>query len=168
MASSIVPLGAEHATALHALVRKRADITGELERREAQVRELQHAIAHVDAVLTLLNPEVGIEKIRPTRKAPPHAAAYGQVTRVIIDCLREADTPLSSRILAHSVLEARELDEEDRALALVMAKRVRACLRTHRVAGRVRALPIQDAPQVWVLVGGRVDRLLASDSFTLL
>lgn len=166
MPSSIVPQGADHAPALHALVRKRADLAGELERVHARGRELQHAIAHVDAVLAILHPDVQIDLIRPKRRRPPHAAGYGEVTSVIIDCLREAETPLTSRELAQAVVEARELDEQDRALEVLMAKRVRACLRGHRVAGRVRALELPDAPQGWVLVGGRVDRLLRSGETT--
>ena len=163
MASNIVPQGADHAPALHALVRKRAELTGELEREQARVRELQQAIAHVDAVLTILNPDVQIGLIRPRRLRVPHAAGYGEVTSAVIDCLREAEAPLTSRTLAQGVVEVRGLDEHDIALELVMAKRVRACLRAHRLVGRVRAIPMGDGPQGWVLVGGGVDRLLASD-----
>ncbi len=163
MASNIVPQGADYAAALHTLVRKRASLSGELEREQARVKELQHAIAHVDAVLILLNPGVRIERIRPKRSQPPHTAAHGELTGVVMNCLHEADAPLSSRVLARSVIEARGLDEEDRALEVLMAKRVRACLRLHRVAGRVRCVPLEDAPQGWVLVGGRLDRLLVAD-----
>jgi hypothetical protein len=161
MASTIVPRGADHAAVLHGLVRKRAELAGGLEKQQAQVRQLQNAVAHIDAVLMLFNPDLRVDQIRPKRTAPPHAAGYGEITNVVIDCLREADVPLSSRALAQSVIDARGLDERDAALEVLMAKRVRACLRVHRVAGRVRAVPMVDAPQGWVLVGGRADRLLA-------
>jgi len=161
MASTIVPRGADHATVLHGLVRKRAELAGELEKQQAQVRHLQSAVAHIDAVLMLFNPDVRIDQIRPKRTVPRHAAAYGEITSVVIDCLREADMPLSSRALAQSVIDARGLDYSDAALEVLMARRVRACLRVHRVVGRVRAIPMLDAPQGWVLVGGRADRLLA-------
>lgn len=160
MSSNIIPEGSEYAAVLHGLVRKRAEFAGNLERQQAQVRDLQRAIAHVDAVLMLLNPDVRIERIRPKHTAPLHAAGYGEITSVVIDCLREADAPLSSRALAQSVIEARELEKDDPALEVLMAKRVRACLRVHRVAGRVRAITMIDAPQGWVLTGGRADQLV--------
>lgn len=168
MSSNIIPEGSDYAAVLHGLVRKRAELAGNLERQQARVRDLQRAIAHVDAVLFLLNPDVRIERIRPKRPTPPHAAGYGEVTNVVIDCLRGADAPLSSRVLAQSVIEARDLETTDSALEALMAKRVRACLRVHRVAGRVRAIPMIDGPQGWVLVGGRVDRLLEKPDSSVL
>lgn len=151
MASSIIPLGSDHAPALHTLVRKRADLDGELHVQECRVRELQQAIAHVDAVLLMLKPDIQISQIAPRRPRPLHSAGPGEITGIVVDCLRDSEEPLTSRALAQAVIEKRELDSADAQLEITMAKRVRACLRPLRLAGRVRAVPMAEGPQGWLL-----------------
>ena len=151
MASSIIPIGSDHAPALHTLVRKRAELDGELRRQEAGVRELQQAIAHVDAVLVMLKPDIQISQIAPRRPQPLHAAGPGQITGIVVDCLRDTVEPLTSRALAQAVIEKRDLDGADVKLEITMAKRVRACLRPLRLAGRVRPVPMAEGPQGWIL-----------------
>lgn len=151
MASSIIPFGTEHSVALHTLVRKRAELDGELEQHQGLVRDLQKTIQNLDAVLVLLKPDIDIGEIAPKRARPVHAAAPGEITGIVVDCLREADGPVTSRELARAVVEVRELDPEDRTLEVTMARRVRACLRSLRLAGRVRAVPMASGPQGWVL-----------------
>jgi hypothetical protein len=163
MASSIIPIGTEHAPALHTLIRKRAELDGELEQQHLRLRELQQAIAHLDAVLLLLKPDIDITEIAPKRPRVPHAAAHGEVTGIVVDCLREADAPMTSRDLARAIMERRDLDIGDVKLEVTMARRVRACLRPLRLAGRVRAVPAEEGPQGWVLVAKRVtDSAVAS------
>ena len=152
MASSIIPFGTEHSVALHTLVRKRAELDGELEQHQGLIRDLQKAIQNLDAVLVLLKPDIDIGEIAPKRARPTHAAAPGEITGIVVDCLREAEGPLTSRALAQAVVERRDLDPADKKLEITMAKRVRACLRPLRLAGRVRAVPIAGEPQGWVLV----------------
>ncbi len=151
MASSIIPFGAEHSVALHTLVRKRAELDGELEQHQGQIRDLQKAIQNLDAVLMLLKPDIDISEIAPKRVRPPYAAAAGEIISIVVDCLREAEGPLTSRALARAVVETRDLDPADVQLEVTMAKRVRACLRPLRLAGRVRAVPMAQGPQGWVL-----------------
>lgn len=151
MANSIIPIGADHGPALHTLVRKRAEFDGELQLQQDKVRDLQRAIANIDAVLVLLKPDIKIDEIAPRRARPRYAAAPGEITGIVVDCLREADGPLTSRALAAAVIEARDLDPTDVKLEIMMAKRVRACLRPLRLAGRVRAISMTEGPQGWVL-----------------
>ena len=151
MASSIIPFGSEHSVALHTLVRKRAELDGELEQHQRLIRDLQKAIQNLDAVLVLLKPDIDIGEIAPKRARPTHAAAPGEITGIVVDCLREADGPLTSRALARAVVEGRDLDPTDMKLEITMARRVRACLRPLRLAGRVRAVPMVSGPQGWVL-----------------
>ncbi|MBN9479520.1 MULTISPECIES: hypothetical protein [Brevundimonas] len=151
MASSIIPIGTECSAALHALVRKRAELDGELEQHQGRIRELQKAIQNLDAVLVLIKPDIDISQIAAKRVRPPHSAAPGEIKGIVVDCLREAEGPLTSRALARAVVESRELDLADAKLEVTMARRVRACLRPLRLAGRVRAVPMPAGPQGWVL-----------------
>jgi hypothetical protein len=79
MANSIIPLGTEHSVALHTLVRRRAQLDGDLERQQEKLRELHQAIKHLDAVLVLLKPDIDLGKIAPKRARPPHVAAPGEM-----------------------------------------------------------------------------------------
>ena len=164
MASSIIPIGSDHAPALHTLVRKRAELDGELRRQESRVRELHQAIAHVDAVLLMLKPDIQISEIAPRRPRPPHSAAPGEITGIVVDCLRDSDEPLTSRALAQVVIEKRDLDRSDVKLEVTMARRVRACLRPLRLAGRVSAVPMADGPQGWVLASRNTSNSLLKAS----
>ncbi len=151
MASSIIPCGSDHSVALHTLVRKRSELDGELEHHQGLVRDLQKTIQNLDAVLILLKPDIDISEIAAKRVRPIHAAAPGEITGIVVDCLREAEGPLTSRALAQAVVEKRDLDPADAKLEVTMAKRVRASLRPLRLAGRVRAVPTASGPQGWVL-----------------
>jgi hypothetical protein len=158
MASSIIPFGSEHSVALHTLVRKRAELDGQLEQQQRQIQELTKAIQNLDAVLTLLKPDIDLGEIAPKRVRPPHPGAPGEITGIVIDCLRETREPLTSRALARAVLETRDLDLADVKLEVTMARRVRACLRPLRLAGRVRAVPMASGPQGWVLTSKQVEQ----------
>ena len=61
----IVPKGAEYAALLHALVRKRAELAGEIEAHEKELRRLSTQITNLDETITLFNPDVRIDRIRP-------------------------------------------------------------------------------------------------------
>lgn len=158
MANSIIPFGTEHSVALHTLVRKRSELDGELEQYQGQIRDLQKAIQNLDAVLMLLKPDIDISEIAPKRAGPRHAAAPGEITGIVVDCLREAEGPLTSRALARAVVETRDLDVADVKLEVTMARRVRACLRPLRLAGRVRAVPMALGPQGWVLAAKQTEQ----------
>lgn len=161
MASKIVPPEAEHAAVLHGLVRKRAEVAGLIEHRKAELRDLQDKLSHVDATIHLFNPDVRIDFIRPKRDRPAHAALHGELIAAVFDALRSADVPLTSRDIAAAVVSARGLDEDDRALEMTMARRVRACLRLHRLKGQVSTIEMGDGPQGWLVVGGRAANRLA-------
>jgi hypothetical protein len=152
MANEIIPEGAEQAHALHALVRKRAEWAGRVDRCQSELRAMLRELAHIDGTIGLFNRDVNVGAIKPKRSAPPYAAAYGELSRIIVDALRESDAPLTSPELTQRVLRERGLDAADHELTLTMARRVRACLRHHRVAGTVRSMLLEDGLRGWELV----------------
>jgi hypothetical protein len=149
MGSKVIPPGAGQLAVLHALVRKRAELDGRIEERRAELRALLVEIDHVDGTIRVFNPDIDITGIRPRPARARLAADHGEVTRIVIDALREACEPLTSRELAISVMQARDLNLEDRELILIMAKRVRACLRYHRLKKTVRIVPAFEGSQGW-------------------
>ncbi len=104
MINNVIPIGAEHSTVLHALVRKRAEFAGQVELCQAELRRLLKEIDHLDAAICIFNPQVKVSEIRPKRPRPPYAAAHGEVTRLVLDTLREAEEPVTSRQLAIALM----------------------------------------------------------------
>jgi hypothetical protein len=153
MAIEIIPPGVDGEKALHALARKRAELDGRIIELRDQTRTLLIARDHVDATMRIFSPQIEIDKIRPKLKPAPYAAANGEVTHLIIDALRYAERPLTSRELTLRVMQERALDVEDRDLVRVMIGRVRLVLRYHKGQGAMRPVPSAGGgPQGWELV----------------
>lgn len=144
-----IPPGADQPNVLHALTRKRAEIAGQIEHNQLRLRQLVVEIDHIDAAIRIFNPNIDIGSIRPKPVPPRHAAFKGEVTRLVLDTLREAAGPVTSRDIALRLMEERGLDSGDRALASIMVKRVCACLRVHRRRGLIRSVASVGNLQGW-------------------
>ena len=155
MQVEIVPKGAEHAVLLHALVRKRAELTGQIEAHEKQLRRLSTQITNLDETIALFNPDVRIDRIRPKRSPRPYTAGYGMMTGSVIRALQEADAPLTSREIAYQYMDRADLDASDHSLVSLIARRVRACLKTLRAQDRVVSLEAVDGALIWQLKSAR-------------
>jgi hypothetical protein len=152
MVDEVIPIGAEQPNVLHALVRKRAELAGRIEHCQLELRHLIAELDHVDATIRIFNPDVDIPAIRSKPVPPRHAAFKGEVTRVVLDTLREAEAPVTSREIALTLMEARGLNPDDRELSIIMVKRVCACLRAQRMKGLVRMAPLAGSLQGWEIV----------------
>ena len=87
-----------------ALVEKRAELSGRIAAAERQLRTMYEALAHLDATLLLLDPTLRPERIRAKR--PPTALpVIPDLYRYVLDALRMAAEPLSSREVARAVME---------------------------------------------------------------
>ena len=75
---------------LSGLIRKRAELAGELEALHARIPALVAALNSVDTIIRLFSPDLPLEEIAPKRTRPRHAARPGQISRVITSALREA------------------------------------------------------------------------------
>jgi hypothetical protein len=99
---------------LTAKTRRDLGIIADLERQLDQ----HHAnLAHVDAVLRLLAPDIDLEKI-PTRHRPPKRSQYfgrGQITRTCLEAFRDAagDGWLSADEIAVAAMVRKGLDPEN-------------------------------------------------------
>lgn len=147
--NSVVPPGAEQPNVLHALTRKRAEIAGCIEHCQLDLRHLIAELDHIDAAIRIFNPAVDIGSIRSKPVPPRHAAFKGEVTRVVLDALREARSPLTSRDIALTLMKARGLNPDDRELSVIMVKRICACLRVQRKRGLIRTAAIIGNLQGW-------------------
>ena len=87
-----------------ALVAKRAELSGEIERIDERRLALKAHISHIDAVLRLWSYGGDPAKIRPRRKRN-WMFRRGELARMVMDIEREADKPLHKDEIAAQILE---------------------------------------------------------------
>lgn len=138
---------------LSGLIRKRAEVAGELEAAQQRVRQLIIDIDNVDATIRIFAPDIDLEEIRPKPLPPRHVAFKGEISRAIMDALRGTGEALSTRDLTLRVMAARDLNAADPRLARTVQKRVGAALRHMRPSGRVRSERAKAGVCLWRLSG---------------
>jgi hypothetical protein len=131
------------------LVAKRAEIAGQIVAAKATLRQLIIDLDHVDAAIRLFDPDIDLATIKPRPLPPPHKAYRGQITRIVLDALREAKGPLTTKQLAQHVMAERGLNTADVRLVGVFSKRLGATLRHHRDRGLLRQIKDRGEFVVW-------------------
>ena len=138
--------------AIGALVRKRAELAGLIERHRAELEALTANLGHLDATPRLFDPEIRLDAIRP--KAPRPAADPGRpeiTTRMVLDALRRAGEPLSAKEIVARLLDGMGV-AADAKLVRAVAERVGEALRKQRGRGLVRNAPGRDGYSGYELV----------------
>ena len=147
-----IPSDADSPNLLNGLVAKRAEIAGQIEANQAALRKLVADLDAVEATIRVFDPNVDLDAIHPRPVPPRHAAFKGEVTRIVFDCLREAQAPMTSREIALRLMEWRKLDPGDAGLVTLMTKRVGACLKAKKEQGIVRSIRTDGPLLGWELV----------------
>lgn len=124
---------------LTGLVRKRAELAGQIEGAQTSLRQLIIDLDHMDATLRLFKPDIDLEDIRPKPLPPRHSAFRGEVARIVFDTLWQSQESMTTRDLAMHVMAERGLNTADKGLVRTVQKRVGACLRWHRSKGTLRS-----------------------------
>lgn len=132
-----------------ALIRKRAELAGQIEHTQTQLRQFIIDLDNLDATIRLFKPDIDLEEIRPKPLPPRHHAFKGEVSRIVLDTLRQADKPLTTHDLAQHVMAERGLNTADKRLVQLVGKRVGACLRHHRGKGLVRSIRGKVSHLLW-------------------
>ncbi len=104
---------------------KRAEISGTIEDMERRIAQQRADLMHVDAVLRLYAPELVPGSIAP--KAVRRRNDWfrpGELSRIVLDILREAAAPLALREIAAEVMIRRRLDPNDQRTAYLLHKLV--------------------------------------------
>lgn len=132
-----------------ALIAKRAELAGQLEAAQAEVRRLIIDLDNLDATLRLFKPDIDLAEIKP-KPLPPRAAAYkGEVARIVLGTLRSSADPLTTEQLAEHVMAERNLNAADKRMLRTVSKRVGACLRHYRNKGVLRSEQKQSGVLLW-------------------
>lgn len=132
------------------LVKRRAEIAGELRAAHDRVAKLAQDLAAIDAALAVVAPDMEVEAIRPRMFRPPADwANRGQMSRLVLVILRQARDPLTTREIAAQMILERGLDAGDRKLLPLMVRRVGSALRHQRDKGRVVSSEGPGNYQLW-------------------
>jgi len=125
---------------ISALVRKRAELAGDIERTQTQIRQMVKDLENLDATILMFDPSYELEAIRPKAFRPPEDwSKRGEMTRIVLEILRMAAEPLTTRDIALELIRRRGLDEKDAKFVRLMGKRVGVALRHQRDNGLVRS-----------------------------
>jgi hypothetical protein len=133
------------------LIRKRAEVAGQLEAAQTLVRQLIIDIDNVDATIRMFAPDIDLDEIRPKPLPPRHAAFKGEIGRAILETLRDTGEVLTTRDLILRVMASRGLNVADPRLARAMQKRMGAALRHMRGRGTVRSDRLHGGRMGWQL-----------------
>ncbi len=135
------------------LVKRRAQIAGELTAAHERVSKLVQDLAAIDAALAVVAPDMEVEAIRPKMFRPPDDwSSRGQMSRLVLSILRQSRGELTTREIAAQMIMERGLDAGDRKLLPLMTRRVGSCLRHHRERGNVESCEGPGNYQLWKLV----------------
>lgn len=93
---------------VHGLVRKYAELAGQLKKLDAETARLADELNHVRAAILIFEPGYRIKAIAPTRpKSKSAHGPKGALNRAVMDALRQATAAMSARELAERVLTGR-------------------------------------------------------------
>lgn len=133
---------------LSGLMAKRAELAGKIEMMQRDMRALVATLGHVDATIRAFDPNAYLEDITP--KLPPRFQAFkGEVSRILLDALRESKTPLPVYDLSLAVAAGRGINTDDKPFMIILRRRVDACLRNLRKRGTVRSTRPSGSLTLW-------------------
>ncbi len=130
------------------LVEKRAELIKLRAELERELRAVTVDIDHLDACIRLFDPAT--TPAARKRYATKHRAKRGQMQRFVLDALRNARGPLTSRQIAEAWCGDRGLTADDSTLVLIR-KRVGACLIALRAAGHAQDVGHAGDHKMWRL-----------------
>ena len=107
-----------------ALVRKRAELSGELSEIDRQRRSVRSRIAHVDEALKLFG-YGGDPKAIPAVRRRQWMFRRGELSRAVYDVLRTAAGPVPNSEIAAELIRRKGWDEADEELGALVAGKVK-------------------------------------------
>jgi hypothetical protein len=116
------------------LLTKRADLFNEAERIRDRLAEIRNEIDALDRVLGTLGYTGNLDAEIPRQKRQVMFGS-GELTRAILDVLRDAEGPLQTRDIARAILAVNEQDARDRRLLTEVVKQCSKALRVAKGRG---------------------------------
>ena len=120
--------------ALAALRDKRAALASEIVQLERQLRHRRDMLVHVDATLKILDPDVDVSGIPSRRPKRVMLFRQGELTRAVLDAMREHDRPVALVEIVTAIMKAKGLGPDSRTALL---SKVRSTLAYQQRQGKV-------------------------------
>src|SRR5258708_12034235 len=96
---------------LNGLVKRRAELAGDIENTHEALRKMVLDLESLDATIVQFDPDFQVETIKPKAFRPPKDwSNRGQMSRIILSILRQPIEPLTTRDIALQLLIERALD----------------------------------------------------------
>jgi hypothetical protein len=140
----------EHTVA--GLIRKRAELAGEIDHLHSQVQEKLIQLDHLDAALRIFQPDIKLEELKPKPIPPRESAMPGEMTRAVLTVLRRANQPLTALEIADRVMDLRCMNRNDKALVRTIRKRVTQCVRNNRGKGVLNSRQLTGRHLLWEII----------------
>ena len=141
---------------LSGLVAKRSELSGLLAQHQESVRQLSAAIGNIDGVIKVFDPGYDLQTIGVRVPRQPNGVFdHGEAGRMVLNTLRTATTPLSTRQIGEAMVAAKGVTigtarEWDVVLKLVVGAAKRMEKRgIVRMVGRVNNSG--KSPMLWQL-----------------
>jgi len=95
---------------------KRSELAGLILQTEKHARALRGELAHIEAAIRILRPGIGMPKVVPRRvEFRPRYFKRGQLTRLLLDYLRDHESATADEILPLAIGE-RTLSARDKEI----------------------------------------------------
>ncbi len=134
---------------ISALVKRRSELTGEIDYTHERLRKLAADLEALDATILQFDADYRVEQIRPKGFRPPNDwANRGEMSTVILTILRQAAEPLTTRDIALELMTTKAMDIADERMVRKMTKRTGVALRHQRENGVVES---KKGPGVFML-----------------
>ncbi len=141
-----------HTFVISGLRDKRARMAGELAVVERDLAKRREALATIDAVIRMFEPDCNPDMIPPIRPAGRSLFfRRGELSRLCLSALRDAGKPVRCRTVAEWTIGAKGLDVPDARVRAKITEKVRMALARLERKGIVRK--IVDWPDAWWELG---------------
>lgn len=137
---------------LSGLIRKRAEITAQVEALQMQLRQLIMDADNLDGSIRLFDPGMDLTEIRPRAVPRQHVAFMGEIKRTTLNALRETGLALTIKDIALRIMAERKLNVSDARLVRVVEKKAGSCLRNLRSRGIVQSEKERGSYLRWELI----------------
>jgi len=122
-----------NAFAVSALKRLHVELGRAMKETRREAAKITERMVHVEAVLKMLEPGFDLRTVVGHRR-PKHVTPYrrGTVFRAVLDALREADHPLTSREMAEALLERAGIANPTADQVRAMWGSIHSAMRAHQ------------------------------------
>jgi hypothetical protein len=132
------------------LLKKRADLFNEAIRIRDRLAEIKNDVGALDRVLGTLGYTGDLDAEMPRQKREV-LFGRGELTRAILDELRGAPAPMTSREIAQAIVALNGQDGRDRKMISELTRRVSKALRILKERDDVRSAVDRKGNLLWML-----------------